>query len=339
MAHESLLRIPSARRSRTVTSLPPDAIVVLDEIAAAGELASADLAGRCPLSGDRVTAAVGVLVQAGLVSVFRGSAAQPWLRLTAHASVSGLLRTRAARAAPAAKKLLEARTSLEEVLDRQGALPVGVERFTEKAALQQVVQAIAGAAKREIISVLAGPPPSPETLEVARAQDSELARRLITVRVLYSVEYARLPHVARYAEELAKAGAEVRFADRLPHRMLIFDRSVALVPIDNTDASAGALVVKEVILARSLAHLAMTMFRSGRPLGEAIEGIGQQVGPTPLDRRVLMLMGSGLADAACAQRLGVTDRTFRRYVGSLLGRLGATGRFDAGVKAVEQGWI
>jgi len=52
-----------------------------------------------------------------------------------------------------------------------------------------------------------------------------------------------------------------------------------------------------------------------------------------------MLMGSGLADAACAQRLGVTDRTFRRYVGSLLGRLGATGWFDAGVKAVEQGWI
>lgn len=164
-------------------------------------------------------------------------------------------------------------------------------------------------------------------------------QRLVTVRLLYPREYAELAHVAQYAQDLSEAGAEVRFADRLPHRLLVFDRCVAVVPVDNGDAGQGVLVVREQVLARSLGHLAMTMFHSGRPLEEALEGVGRPIGPTPLDRRVLMLMGSGLADAACAKRLGVTDRTFRRYVSSLLTRLGASSRFDAGVKAVEQGWI
>lgn len=340
MATQSVVRIPPARRSSVLASLPPDAITVLDEIASAGELPSAELAGRCGQTPDRIASAVGVLVQAGLISVFRGRSGPPWVRLTAHASVSGLLRTRHAKAAPQAKKLLEARASLEDVLRQDDeSLPVGVERLKDPAQLGEAVQAIAGGTKREVISVLAGPPPSEAVLGVAREYDLELARRLVSVRLLYPSEYAGLAHVSAYAEDLAAAGAEVRFADRLPHRLLVFDRKIALVPVDNSDASAGALVVRESILARSLAHLATTMFRRGKPLGEAIDCLGKQVGPTPLDRRVLMLMGSGLGDAACAQRLGVTDRTFRRYVGSLLSRLGASGRFDAGVKAVEQGWI
>lgn len=313
---------------------------MLDEIAAAGELASSELAGRCAQPPDRIASAVGSLVQAGLVSVFRGKSAEPWVRLTAHASVNGLLRTRHARVAPKDKKLLEARTNLEDVLaGTEESLPVGVERLIDLVLLTTAVQGIADGTRREVISVLAGPPPEPELLEITRTHDLELVARLVSVRMLYPIEYAGLSHVASYAEALTEAGAEVRFADRLPHRLLVFDRRTALVPVDNSDATAGALVVRESILARSLAHLAMTMFRRGKPLTEAVESLGQQIGPTPLDRRVLMLMGSGLGDAACAQRLGVTDRTFRRYVGSLLTRLGASGRFDAGVKAVEQGWI
>lgn len=341
MAHPSVLRIPPAHRSSTLTALTPDAIAVLDEVAAAREVASAELAGRCGLTPDRIATAVGVLVQSGLITVFRGRSALPWVRLTAHASVNGLLRTRQARVAPKAKKLLEARTTLDEVIGghRDSPLPVGVERLTDPALLGESVQAIASSTRREVISVLAGPPPRPAVLELARTHDLALVQRLVTVRVLYPLEYAALPHVSAYAQVLAEAGAEVRFADRLPHRLLVFDRRTALIPVDNSDPAAGALVVQETLLARSLAHLAMTMFRRGRPLAEAVEGLGKQIGPTPLDRRVLMLLGSGLGDAACAQRLGVTDRTFRRYVGSLLSRLGATGRFDAGVKAVEQGWI
>lgn len=289
------------------------------------------------MSNERINAAVGVLVQNGLISVFRGPAGQPWIRLTAHASVRGLLRHPAAP--PQAKKLLEARTHLEEMLGDGEQFPIGVERMMTPAQLQETVAGIARETRKEVVSVLAGPAPSAEMLAVSHEQDLELVRRLITVRLLYLRQYAELPHVAAYAQEMSDAGAQVRFADRLPHRLLVFDRRVAVVPVDNADSGHGALVVRELILARSLGHLARAMFLSGRPLAEAIEAAGKPIGPSPLDRRVLMLMASGLGDAACAHRLRVTDRTFRRYVGSLLARLGASSRFDAGVKAVEQGWI
>ncbi|MBA2553061.1 MAG: hypothetical protein H0V10_05090 [Geodermatophilaceae bacterium] len=323
-----------------MAALPPDAITVLDEIAAAGEQPSSVLASRCSMSNDRIGAAVSALVQAGLISVFRGPAGQPLVRLTAHASVRGLLRHPvAATASQGTKQLLEARASLEEMQEVLREFPVGVERMLTPEQLAETMQEIALGTRKEVISVLAGPAPTPEMLADSQDRDVELVQRLVKVRLLYPVEHAGLEHVARYAEELAEAGAEVRFADRLPHRLLVFDQRVAVAPLDYSDSGHGAMVVREPILARSLGHLAATMFRRGRRLEEALAGDDKPSGPSPVDRRVLMLMGSGLADAACASRLGVTDRTFRRYVGSLLNRLGASSRFDAGVKAVEQGWI
>ncbi len=217
--------------------------------------------------------------------------------------------------------------------------PIGVERMTTQSEIQATMDELAAGARTEVISVLAGPAPSAEILAASRQRDLTFAQRLVTTRILYPLDYAGLPHVASYARALAVAGAEVRFADRLPHRLLVFDRRVAVVPGPRTATGTGAVVVRQRVLARSLAHMAVAMFRTGRPLHEEHAGISEPLGPTAMDRRMLELMGSGLADGAIARRLGVTDRTFRRYVGSLLARLGASSRFDAGVKAVERGWV
>lgn len=187
------------------------------------------------MSNDRIGAAVSALVQAGLISVFRGPAGQPLVRLTAHASVRGLLR--------------------QEVLRE---FPVGVERMLTPEQLAETMQEIALGTRKEVISVLAGPAPTPEMLADSQDRDVELVQRLVKVRLLYPVEHAELEHVARYAEELAEAGAEVRFADRLPHRLLVFDQRVAVAPLDYSDSGHGAMVVREPILARSLGHLAAT---------------------------------------------------------------------------------
>lgn len=327
-----------------VSTLSPDAMTVLETVASAGELPSAGLSARCSMSNERVGVAVGELVHAGLISVFRGPTGQPLVRLSADASVRGLLRNPAAANAPRpARRLLEARATLEEMHRGEREYPVGVERLMNAQQIYDTLLEIARTTRKEAISVLAGPPPSPDMLVASREQDIELVQRPLAVRILYPMEYAGLPHVARYAQELTEAGAKVRFGDRLPHRLLVFDRRVAVAPVDyNSDdriPGHGAIVVREEILARSLGHLATTMFRRGRPLDEAVARVDKPSGPSPLDQRVLLLMASGLADAGCAQRLGVTDRTFRRYVGSLLTRLGANSRFDAGVKAVEHGWL
>ncbi|MDQ2847647.1 MAG: helix-turn-helix transcriptional regulator, partial [Actinomycetota bacterium] len=44
-------------------------------------------------------------------------------------------------------------------------------------------------------------------------------------------------------------------------------------------------------------------------------------------------------DGVAARRLGISERTMRRRVSAVMELLGATSRFDAGVKAARAGWI
>ncbi|WP_084724905.1 LuxR C-terminal-related transcriptional regulator [Streptacidiphilus melanogenes] len=62
-------------------------------------------------------------------------------------------------------------------------------------------------------------------------------------------------------------------------------------------------------------------------------------GPTDLERELLALLAQGLTDATVAKRLNMSLRTERRMVAELMRRLGASGRFEAGVKAARRRWI
>ncbi|MGW4381014.1 response regulator transcription factor [Kitasatospora sp. NPDC004531] len=60
---------------------------------------------------------------------------------------------------------------------------------------------------------------------------------------------------------------------------------------------------------------------------------------SPMERQLLVLLAQGLTDAAAAKRLSVSVRTERRMVAELMHRLGASSRFDAGVRAARRRWI
>lgn len=315
-------------------------MILFEEVAAAGRMPTAALGARNSLSAERISAAVGALVQAGLIVVFRDVSGDTWVRPTAHAPVRGLLQQPAAGRAPAAARtLLEARARLDDMLGADAASTDDVERVLEPAEIARTLVSLVRRSRKEVISVLAGPPPSEAALAASRADDLEMLRRPVKTRILYPREYAGEPRMVDYSREMSAAGAAVRFADQLPHRLLVCDRRVAMMPIDEGNAGQGALVIRERLLVRGLAHLANTLSRCGRSLDEAVAASSETVGPSPVERRVLILMSSGMSDAACGHRLGVTDRTFRRYVSALLQHLGASSRFDAGVKAVEHGWI
>jgi adenosylmethionine-8-amino-7-oxononanoate aminotransferase len=51
------------------------------------------------------------------------------------------------------------------------------------------------------------------------------------------------------------------------------------------------------------------------------------------------LLDTGLTDEAAARQLGVSVRTVRRQMAALMGKLGASSRFQAGHKAAERGWL
>jgi len=71
----------------------------------------------------------------------------------------------------------------------------------------------------------------------------------------------------------------------------------------------------------------------GDPPGRDIGGL------RPLDRALLQMLAQGCTDESAAKRLGLSLRTVRRMTAVLLGRLGARSRFQAGVRAAQQGWL
>ncbi|MFD0508144.1 response regulator transcription factor [Streptomyces chiangmaiensis] len=61
--------------------------------------------------------------------------------------------------------------------------------------------------------------------------------------------------------------------------------------------------------------------------------------PHPQETELLRLLGQGLTDQAIAVRLGVSHRTAQRFAASLMEKLGARSRFEAGFKAAARGWL
>jgi DNA-binding NarL/FixJ family response regulator len=76
-----------------------------------------------------------------------------------------------------------------------------------------------------------------------------------------------------------------------------------------------------------------------RAMRGALEGRSEQVTLTPRQREVLRLVAEGLDNAEIAARLGITRRTARAHVSSLLERMEVENRTQAAVTAVRMGYI
>jgi DNA-binding CsgD family transcriptional regulator len=84
--------------------------------------------------------------------------------------------------------------------------------------------------------------------------------------------------------------------------------------------------------------------RLSRPVQDSRRRLSQPMqhsapGLTGLQAAAVQLLAAGHTDDAIARRLGVSPRTARRIANTLMARLGARGRFQAGVHAVRAGWL
>ena len=118
------------------------------------------------------------------------------------------------------------------------------------------------------------------------------------------------------------AGYDVRVCAPLPAGLFVFDRATAFV---------DSVMVSERGSVALLGALFEQMWADALPVG-----LG---GLTDQQAIALRLLADGHTDEVIAKRLGVSARTARRIVTRLMARLGARGRFQAGVRAVEAGWL
>jgi DNA-binding CsgD family transcriptional regulator len=143
----------------------------------------------------------------------------------------------------------------------------------------------------------------------------------------------------RYATVVMSRGAEIRTVPVVPRRIIVFDREVAFLPRLRDEDRHGAVVVREPDIVEHLLASFANMFAIGRafPVGLG-EDTDEEV-LTETHRAILRQMAAGEKDEGIARRLGMSVRTCRRHIATILENLGAQSRFQAGVRAEQRGLL
>ncbi|MEU9363243.1 helix-turn-helix transcriptional regulator [Streptomyces avermitilis] len=193
----------------------------------------------------------------------------------------------------------------------------------------------------ELLTFATGGPQSEASRQASRPLCEDLAKRGVVMRSIYLDSVHNDPATVEHLRWLHLHGDQVRTTASLPSRMLLFDRTHAVLPIDPDASAAGALVLRGAGVIATLGDLFDRVWESAIPFSGGR--------PQPRDRgeeeltgqeqAVLRLLGEGLTDEVVARKLGVSVRTGRRITAELMGRLGARSRFQAGLRAAQLGWL
>jgi sugar-specific transcriptional regulator TrmB/DNA-binding CsgD family transcriptional regulator len=242
-------------------------------------------------------------------------------------------------------KLAEVELSALDELYRNGATErsaadvVDVVRG-EEAIRQRFLQVHLGA-RREVLAFVK-PSASIVTASENVAEDEAVARG-VTYRVV--LERAVLDEPGTY-EALARgvaAGEQIRVADRLPLRLVVADRELALVPADSAPerGAIGALVVHRSGLLDALLALFDAVWEQSNQLVVGADGLSESSAPKidDVDARILGLLLAGLTDEGVAVQLSLSLRTVQRRVRRLMDLARVVTRTQLGWHAARNGWM
>ncbi|MFI8101406.1 LuxR C-terminal-related transcriptional regulator [Streptomyces sp. NPDC086023] len=221
---------------------------------------------------------------------------------------------------------------------RAGTEVDGAERLMGLDAIQRRLETLARDLRHECLAIQPGAQ-SQASLDASRPLDQDALARGISLRVIHQDSARNDPPTRAYARWITELGGEIRTSPVVPPRMLIFDRTTALVPIDPANSRLGALCTSTPGIVSSLIALFEQTWEAAVPLGADTRARGDEDGPSPAELELLKLLASGLTDEAAGKRLGVSLRTVRRQMSALMERLDAGSRFEAGLKAAQRGWL
>ncbi|MGW2206859.1 helix-turn-helix domain-containing protein [Streptomyces sp. NPDC001774] len=195
-------------------------------------------------------------------------------------------------------------------------------------------------ATEEVCALVTGKPIAVSGME----NDAEelAAGRGVSYRVVIEREVLSLP--SGIVELSAALGREeqIRVVDRVPTKLVVADRALAMVPLTGRGAEPAALVVHASGLLESLMGLFEAVWRDALPLRL---GAGAQIteaevqGPDVTDLEILSLLLAGMTDASVAKQLDLGLRTVQRRVKGLMELSGVTTRLQLGWHAYEKGWV
>ncbi|MER6572197.1 helix-turn-helix transcriptional regulator [Streptomyces sp. NPDC001093] len=212
-----------------------------------------------------------------------------------------------------------------------------IERLMGMATVQARLEELTRSISTECLAFSPGGARSAASLEASRPLNMEALGRGVRMRSVFLDSVRKDRATTKHAEWLTELGGQVRTVPALPLRMVIFDREVALVPLDPADTRKGAVQITSMGVITALVSLFEQVWADATPLGTPQERDEQ--GLTRQEQQLLRLLGQGYTDEAAGKHLGLSLRTVRRMMADLMERLGARSRFEAGLHAGRRGWL
>jgi hypothetical protein len=162
----------------------------------------------------------------------------------------------------------------------------------------------------------------------------------VAYRVLYDRSALALPAQLNVISRMVSLGEQARVIEGAPTSLLIVDHEIALLPLTIKQRCVdSAVVLRDSEMLAAMKRIFDDLWRSAAVLTADHEPAPGESGPSEQDRWILSLLASGATDDTIGRLMGFSARTAHRRVRELIARLGAQTRFQAGMRAVELGWL
>ncbi|MEV6958242.1 LuxR family transcriptional regulator [Streptomyces sp. NPDC051207] len=181
------------------------------------------------------------------------------------------------------------------------------------------------------------PAPGKRLEKIGRLESGllQFPRETVSIRLLASPDLVGETFWERLPPEV-QGQLAIRVARLPPLQVLMADGATALVVVGPpADRRASLIRVPEVL--EALGTLFESIWSSAVPPDEEL--VFGDPDRAVLARQILGAMRAGVTDEVAARELTVSVRTYRRYVAEIMALLGATSRFQAGVRAAELGLL
>ncbi|MEU9974310.1 helix-turn-helix domain-containing protein [Streptomyces sp. NPDC051014] len=206
------------------------------------------------------------------------------------------------------------------------------------AVAQRFLQLQLGAAD-EVCALVTGNPTVVSGVE--NEAEEQAAGRGVRYRVVVERAVLGLPDGITELTAALGRGERVRVVDRVPTKLVVADRALAMVPLTSRTVEPAAVVVHASGLLELLSELFESVWRTALPLRLGAFGAIEEApdAPDATDLEVLSLLLAGLTDASVAKQLDLGLRTVQRRVRRLMELAGVTTRLQLGWHSCERGWV
>ncbi|MEO6501003.1 MAG: hypothetical protein ABIQ09_03740 [Jatrophihabitantaceae bacterium] len=213
--------------------------------------------------------------------------------------------------------------------------PAVIEHVTGCMEVRGTLKLLSDTCRDEVIVLLSGHQDDVQFNDYLRVC-GQLLERGVTVQIICQ-HRSRADLVSRMKiKKVIDAGALVRTVSHLPRAAVVFDRSLAVL-LGSAGGEGTAAQVRDDGVVQFLLDMFDHMWDGATPLDSFESGYAEVAGD--LRQTIAGLMAKGYTDEVLARKMGMSVRTCRRHIASLMHDLGAVSRFQAGVLAARRSLV